>query len=1436
MDLLQIVNTWLQRIQESTSNLEWDLLWKLHLQGVSFRQVIFKRLVSGEFDEHLNQINLLLLQGEQNLRGVFLQLDPAQINQDVLQHYINKCSECLDDLNRDTTIQDNEEVRLLLCMVHEMRFLKRLSAHHLSLKESYQEDLINEIYGLGSTEWYKEALSHANLLDTFNDLHEQGLEREVNFLEHCLSSLDTTKSLWRTLLWSSELEIKVGRSSCDESFALVKRCQQARQIIYSNILDIWNQSTQSTQGDQSDQSTQSDQEKSNESQSFYIELESYTWSLYHHSSDLLSQIDHNELEHSILSLECINETLTWFFNYLKALTINKKDHKKLYIAIQKLRKQYQLTKAELQERHLQNRLENIFGHRFVAWFERLIFALIFLVLGLLVFELIWVDEHEILMRNRLALIDTGICFIFLLEFFTKLFLSNNRSFYFKRRWFIDFLPSIPFVLVTDYFLLDHLVSGRAAKLARLSRLVRYIRIARPFIRMIRLISFTLRGLDRLVRRYALWLNQNLIFFEPQQDIHRRPEQNLFQHCEQVYALSLHHCRVSCSQLSSTRLSRILPIYLNSLEKHLDWENAPLRIPILDEDSKIESKRDIPVEQAIHTLLHLQGAQLEAHLGSDFPKHIYFILGIFDFPIIRNIPILKSILDKRRRSTPSELSAWVVRGFGRFLEILMSMGYFFADLYGIITGPKLIDRVGSTLVRSFERPAKRLLIIGFIFVMAHVMVSTLDIPFFSPVLSFLQKFIGLPVIVIGSICLIPLITGMWMKNIAGQATELYRLTSEAQFINLLKDLKNTRTTQDLTLLYQRILQPETLIDLTPDQAKAIDKDAAALSFAQRLYNKLNQPINFKQENDAIIQAQIDSTSDNKNIEEHIHHIQDGDSLQRQSAANDEWWLEYKITMLYRDYLDGALLHQSDVKTTEQLLGNLALRNLLYYKLNLSKKEIKDLEKLDLGAHRSILGPFMWFSLITQSISQSTAQLLLDYNRFIIPQNAVMRRDPVSLSLYQQWKATKGIGSLKENISLDTLRPDLPLYQNTEFSSLHLLINVEDHEQMICSRFGEDVFKVLQQDQQLLIRGIFSSYPLHQLPKGLRTLNPYQLYQEYLFGGRIFALPFRLIGLIFKGIILAMKWMKAKIDEIRFPEITAEPIIAQKDFVVAKRKIDRMRKSIYMKIMQLRARVDFEYLGLTLDGIPVLSPLDHPPLFDQDLAYIQAIEQERDYFVDLQERRHSQLKELKKLLITEGLFADDLKQYIKAKYPSLIGRESEVLRALAIAYTTDFKKIQSYLQTKEKMDELFKDSLNGQPNRSFRLHKNMMISASRSTQRLINLGKDKEKAGFLHFWKVLGYKDRLPHEESLCWKRYLAEGRELRPLLCEFAQKTPVDWRQVLDEVICYCNAWSDELVTLRSIQTLSIMDVQNYRNYIWNLGGYKQDNEFEDEDDINIKIL
>jgi hypothetical protein len=465
--------------------------------------------------------------------------------------------------------------------------------------------------------------------------------------------------------------------------------------------------------------------------------------------------------------------------------------------------------------------------------------------------------------------------------------------------------------------------------------------------------------------------------------------------------------------------------------------------------------------------------------------------------------------------------------------------------------------------------------------------------------------------------------------------------------------------------------------------------------------------------------------------------------------------------------------------------------------------------------------MWFSLITQSISHNTAQLLLDYNRFATPTAERPRRSAEQLELFHQWLASKGFGQLKPDLNLEEQRPHLPHFETTDFSSLHLLTSLHQYKPMITSRYGEEIFQALLNDQQRLIRGIFSSYPLHSLPRAQRTLNPYQLYQEYLFGGRVFTLPFRLVGLVFKLIGLAIKWLKQKIDEIRFPELKSEPIIAQKDFVVAQRKIDRMRKPIYMKLMTLRARVDFEYLGLTFDGLPSIQERPQA-LYEDDLDYIHAIAIERTDFKHKQAEVQALLKELRHLLELEGLMGERLQERLQERYPSLVGRHREVLRALAMAYSVDFKGVQSYLQAMMKLQELFEDTLNGQPNRTFHLRDRLLGLSSRAADRLVNLGSDKELKGFELFWSELGYQGRPQQERTACWQRYLKEMRELKPILCAFGEQGALDWRAVFDEVICYTDSWSNELVTLRMIQTLTMMDVQNYRSYIWHLGDYAQD--------------
>ena len=1435
MKLNDDLRVWLDEIksltpstQSTPSPLAWEPLWSLHDRGVALRTSLslegIAALDSGTPVQDDTQIKALkeLSNGEAKLRGLLISLSPEDLRQDVLSRRVHELTEAIALQDKTADQSSINEAIYLFLYVHELRFLKRVVAHALKMLGSFQVDLLQEIYSVGQTQWYLDAVRVSPVSSIFTELFTEGLLREVECLELEISRATEEPTLWSLLLWSSELQMTISTSPIDQKERLIDRASTAQESLSAKVMDFW---------------------KSLEGEAYAQHLEERTWSLFHHCSDLMSQIDYSELEACILKLEVISSLLKWYFHDISSVSIHKKSNPSLYTAYQKVSKQFQLVRAELQEKRLQNRLESIFGCRVVKRFEQLIFFLILLVLGLLIYELIWVSDDDVETRHTLALIDTSICFIFLVEFFTKLWLSDHRRFYFKRRWFVDLLPSIPFVFFTDYLFLeaipaDHLVTGRAARLAKLSRLARYVLIIRPFIRAIRLISFTLRGLDRFVRRYSQWLNQNLVFFEPQQEIRRRTQPNLYAECERIYGETLMQSRHVNARLSPKTLTILIPQYIVTLSAHLDMENAPLQRSLLDGPNERMSKRDIPVEKAIHALLNIQGAQLEAYLGVDFSRRLYFSLGIFNIPVIRSLPIFRQLLEHRRNSTPLDFAAWVVRSFGRILELMMTIGYWFADLYGIITGPKLIDRVGSTLVRSFERPAKRLLIIGAIFLIMQLFVSALGVPFFSPALGALQKFIGLPVIVIGSICLIPLIFGTWMKNLAGQATELYRLTSEAQLINLLKDLKEQSASKDLELIFRRVLFPEIYLesisknrdfDAEAPLPQTVEINTKATEFADQMLPILHQPIDF-------IEGYAETTLQDRNHQEWVQRGQPneeeplidlsdvkGSHLSAYPVASDHWWLEHKVFLLYRDYLDGTLLHQSDIKTTEQLLGNLSIRNLLHTKINLTKKEIKMLHRIDLGSHRSLFGPFMWFSLISQSISQSTAKLLLDYNRFVIPKDMVEHRPELAQRLYAQWKATKGVGAHNPELSLEERHPELPLYQNTDFSALHLLTVMRGHEEMIRSRFGDDMYEILLRDQRKLIRGIFSSYPLHELPKGARTFNPYQLYQEYLFGGRIFTLPFRLIGLFFKVIGLGLKWMKQKIDEIRFPDMKPPPIIAQKDFIVAQRKIDRMRKPIYMKVMELRARVDFAYLGLSFNGVfPPSDPLSRP-LFETDLDFIQAIEVERHSFLERQTACRAELKALTRLLKQEGLFGDDLACYLSEQMPYLLGREEEVVRALSMAYLVDFKGIQSYFQTLEKMRELFDDSLNGQPNRAFRLHKQLLVSAGRSAQRFVKRGEDQERKGFQHFWDRLGYAARSQEgDEKLCWARYLNEGRDLRPLLCLFAEEGGVDFHSIFIEVMQYTHSWTDELVTLRTIQTLSILDIQNYRNYIWNIGDYEQD--------------
>ena len=1399
-----------------------------------------------EIASQIERLLLKLISGESQLREYMLSLPPESLNRQALTHRLDQLNEALVRNNRDTQLSDLEEARRAMRLVHESRLLKRLMAHLDGESGSFQVDLINETFSLGEVDWYLNALRVANAERDFSDMYLEGLEREVTAFEaraevyiervhklktsmpsqhdpvqHLSHVVELLNQAWRSLLRGGELQVTVRVAPVTDGHRLIERCRQVRKSLRTLITEL---------------TEELDEEHFT---SVFTEL---SWELLYYSSELMSEIDHTSINCSVFRLKSVATDITWYLSWSRLSDIDQSQNPHFAASLKRLHKQSHQVRVELQEKRLQERLEGIFGERFVQRFEQLVFALIFVVLGLLFYEFIAVDENDHDTRRTLALIDTGICLVFLTEFFVKIGLTQDKLFYLKRRWFIDLLPSIPFMYFTDYLFLDHMVAARSARLVQLSRIARYIRIVRPFIRVVRLVSFTLRGMDRLVRRYSQWLDHNLLFFEPSQSIYHRPEEESWECANRIYAESLALMRQLSAQLNSDELASLMPHYVNTLSAQIRSSSARLKGKIYDEPDLSQKAREIPVEHVIHQLVNLQGAELEAMLGYQFPKRLYMLMGLFDLPLLNRIPLLRTILTKRRHSTASEFAAWWLRGFGKALELLMSLGYWFADLYGVVTGPKLIDRVGSTLVRSFERPAKRLLIFGALLLTLQLFVSGLGITFLSNIVTALQRFIGLPMIVIGSICFVPLILGRWMKKIAGQAEGLYRLTAEAQFINLLKDLKEKQASNDLQKIYERVVFPEesiaglitspeehmkrrtrfmvvetqrvkTPLELLHDQdIDASERDAYPDPAAFYIQPPSSSPQALGQDDPSQTSSHGDETA--------------APCPKKISPRDDHYWIDLRLHHLYRDYLDGALLHHTDIKTTEQLLGNLSMRSLFDYKLNLTPSERKQIEKLDLGTQRSLVGPFMWFNLITQSISQASAQLVIDYNRFALPLHGREHASPEARALFEQWLADKH-GEGMSHAELEERKRALPLFNTTDITILQILADQRSYKNFISARFGDEVLELLSNDQRRLIRGIFSCYPLYQLPKPLRTLNPYQLYNEFVQGGQIFWLPFRIIGLFFKGLMLGLRWTKEKIDEIRFPDKIRSEIIPQKDFVVAQRKIDRMRKPIFMKLLMLRAQVDFAYLGINVEGISPLNQANDEPLVYQDLDVIKAIEVERLPIHEQIDATQSSLREFYEYLERRGLTGASLSLWLKENYPHLVDRQAEVLRAFLTAHLCDFKELQSYLQTKLKLTDFFEDSLNGLPNKPFKLHKRMLTSASRATARLVTRGEDRERIGFKLFWSHLGFdaqgQDREAHENYLiCWQRYLSEGRDLNSLLIQFAQTGLPDEEAIFHEIAQTLSMWTDELVTLRMIQTLALMDIENYRRYIRTVGSYDDD--------------
>jgi hypothetical protein len=1067
--------------------------------------------------------------------------------------------------------------------------------------------------------------------------------------------------------------------------------------------------------------------------------------------------------------------------------------------VRELRRLARTVRGEWQEKLLALRLQDLLGARVVKLLENVVLWLIVLLAGLIVTETLlerarWLTDRQ---RAILAWVDLTICSLLLGEFLLKLSLAPRKGLYFLRHFVIDFLASLPFGFISYQIdagglerAADSLRLLRFLRFGRLVQLLRYMRVMLPVVRLARLFLFLLRLSDRLVRKHAGLLNRNIVLFEP---YHAGRPESSDRHILAALRSEYEHATAQVeSRLDRADRRRLAERSLADLDLRMECLPAAAFGPSSDEEEGQEG-REIPVEALVDRLIQLSPEGLIDRMGSAFVTSVDRYLRLLDAPLLRRLPVIRNLVAYRQKS-PAEAVTLAANYLGHLIQRFLDMVYFLADLQGTLSPPVFLDRLGATIVSATRTPAKRLLWLGSAFLFLFLIVNA--VPLFRPARGFvdwLQNLLGWPVIILGAICLAFWLLGSWFRKIANQSADYCERVVEAQFAAQTKNLKSQRRDQDAQFLAERVIDPELLL-------RSSDNLLAEI---------------YRSEGDAVVPSSGTARLENR-----------------------ELIFLHNIRLLYQDYLDGSPFHRSDTRASIQLLGNLAIANLRRSHLGHLLREGRALDRLDLSrAGRLIGGPHLWFSYITRMIVQETAILLLDYNRHAIPLDRLACSATESRQIFQNWLARR-LRIEAEEVQLpeplvpadhepqrSKTAPVQPrraeasaFLETVEFTAIDFLADDPQRDAAIRARFGPQVAELVRRDRQQNVRRAFRSFPLHELPLAQRTINPFGFYQVHLSRGRIVFLPLLMAAAAGKMAGMAVRGVYRVVHEILHPRVGQEDEIPSDTYWAALRKIHRMRKPVFMGSLWLRARFDVEYLGLPLPTAP--PGIAAHSLMESDLDFIAAYRQDRIIAEQIRRGHQRRLVWIGRWLHQFGWTFDELPKYLVREIPYLSNRGGEALRALVTAAVLDHDDISSLAFSIEGLKRVLAHGADagldgktlppGLPDPVINLRK-----LWRPVPRLRRPVAD--------LFSLPCFPAYTPTERSRILAYLRRHRRAVRGWVNVVLGQGGADpWATVksrMREVLLRTDLWSDQVLVLRAVQTLTMLDVQHNSELVWSLGGY-----------------
>jgi hypothetical protein len=1024
-----------------------------------------------------------------------------------------------------------------------------------------------------------------------------------------------------------------------------------------------------------------------------------------------------------------------------------------------LKRRHRRLRAEEQERQLQGSLESRFGRKFTGTMERLVLVLICLVLGLMIAE--WTMPLAKETIYRFAIVDAAACAVFLAEFGLKLALVKGRGRWFVRHFFVDFVPSIPFGLLTAGLANsgDVVRAGRVVRFARLPRFVRYVRILRPIVRIARALGLVARGIDRLVRRYGHVLNCNVILHPTQR------EQELFEQERREAARNLQELRQLLRDAWSRMFAEASPedrLFVANTRIEGMQHTLNRRTIQFEESSRATSgTRDIPAEALLDRMESLEPSLVEPALGEPMMMQLARIIRILSVAPLRWLPIIRQCIPAQASlMSEADVVSTTSRRVARFLRKFHDAWFWLTDLYGTVTPSQFIDRVGGILVKSSSRPAYRLLLFGGFLILTEATLSIVEIDALEPLRAFLKRFLGTTVLVLGGVCLFVLGLGWWLQRVAREATDFYDKSVQAQFLHLMDSVRPKYLERDAAVLYERVLAADWPTDDPRSDAERIKV------LCQRLRNAMF-PSRRNPDNDDAILAELPFVS--------------------------------RLELLYHDWLDGAMFTKSDTRTTNQLLGNTALSQLMLTSDRISKKDTKQLAQVDLENQKSLLnGPYLWFHFIAQSVSHSVARLLVDYNRRAIPSHELLHCSEAQKNSFTHWLNTDPDFQLDNDAILEPTDSNSG-YVTTSFTALHFLDPDPQRDQAVEEHFGPEVVARVRGDRSLLIRRTFGTLPLHLRPRSERVVNLYAAYEAWIAGGRMFLVPWFLFVALCSLLVRLIGWIYQSVQEIRHPERRKAPIdAAQADFRVAVRKVNRVRGPVAERCVRLRAIFDPAWLGIALPGeqSTLLGTADA----DTDIAFLR-LGPATQRKIESEKRRC-----LSGMRWLEHSLEDGLMERIAAQRGLATDafNSRQHLRAASIAVHADLNGVRAHLFAEPMLAEIL-HTTRAKPSLRDRVSPRFAL-----------------RAAFSRYWKTTEMTE-LTAERS-AWKAVLNNESGAAAALIAwdtFGEGVEQEGERRLGEILQHPGRITEQLLTLRMIETLTVLDVLHYREHIFKLGQYDE---------------